>query len=271
MNNYPVLQFFALQVLLLVNFGLGVHAQTVPHIFLKNAHSHNDYTRSQPFTKAYLAGFGSIEVDLFLVEGKLLVAHELEEVRQENTFERLYLRPILEAYTQSESDHLYPQQGQLQLVIDLKSEAKPTLKRLTAVLSPYKNLFETQDRSAAVKIVISGNRPIPANYSAYDDIFWFDGRIDEVYNASELDRIGMISAPFSAVSNWNGIVPIPQGDRQKIVEIVRSVHQLGKTFRFWGSPDQHEAWATFLTLNIDFINTDQVEELKEYLSLQLQE
>ena len=41
-----------------------------------NAHSHNDYEQKNPFHEAYNEQFGSIEADVHLVDGTLLVGHE---------------------------------------------------------------------------------------------------------------------------------------------------------------------------------------------------
>ena len=87
-------------------------AQVKPIAFLPNAHSHNDYTRNNPFNQAYGLGFGSIEADLFLKDGELFVAHDPEDITKERTFTKLYLEPILEAYKHSTDGYLFPDKGQ---------------------------------------------------------------------------------------------------------------------------------------------------------------
>ena len=52
-------------------------------------HSHNDYAQKRPFWGAYEAGADSIEADVFLVDGDLLVAHSRRELKKENTLRRL--------------------------------------------------------------------------------------------------------------------------------------------------------------------------------------
>src|SRR4051812_44226103 len=42
---------------------------------LKNAHAHNDYLHPRPLFDALDQGFTSVEVDVFLVNGQLLVGH----------------------------------------------------------------------------------------------------------------------------------------------------------------------------------------------------
>lgn len=44
------------------------------------AHSHNDYLQNEPFQAAYNLGFGSIEVDIYELDGILYAAHEKKKL-----------------------------------------------------------------------------------------------------------------------------------------------------------------------------------------------
>ena len=59
-----------------------------------NAHSHNDYEKPSPFWEAYEQHFGSIEADIFLKDGKLIVAHDEQQVLANRSLDSLYLQPI---------------------------------------------------------------------------------------------------------------------------------------------------------------------------------
>src|SRR5688572_26226900 len=61
---------------------------------LSNGHAHNDYLNQRPFYEAYENGFGSIEADVFPVNGKLCVAHSKREIDTTRTLDLLYLQPI---------------------------------------------------------------------------------------------------------------------------------------------------------------------------------
>lgn len=58
-------------------------------------HSHNDYCRRAPFWQAYAQQVYSIEADVFLHGGKLLVGHEVEDLSPGMTFEALYVEPLV--------------------------------------------------------------------------------------------------------------------------------------------------------------------------------
>jgi len=240
-------------------------AQVKPTAYLHNLHSHNDYTRNHPFAMAYGLGFGSIEVDLFLKDGELFVAHEYEEIAADKTFDRLYLKPILEAFANSSDGFLYPQNGQLQLLIDPKADGDGVLKVLTEKIKPYRDLFDSKNNPKAVKIVVSGNRPQPDEFRLYDEIFFFDGELNKMYTDAQLERIGLFSASFPKFSEWNGLGRLTYQDSIKVKTTVDSVHSLGKKFRFWAAPDTKTTWYEWLKIGIDYINTDQPMAAAEFM------
>ncbi len=250
---------------LTTSLNLSVEGQTIPITYLPNAHSHNDYTRNNPFNQAYGLGFGSIEADLFLKDDDLYVAHDAHEITKERTFKKLYLEPILEAYKNSKTGYLFPNNGQLQLLIDPKTEGAPILEKLTEMLKPYRDLFDSKNNPKAVKLVISGNRPKPVDFPKYDEIFTFDGNLSETYSPKDLERIGLISASFGSISKWNGLGRLTDKDLKTVKAKVDSVHKLGKKIRFWAAPDSKTTWYEWQKLGIDFINTDKPFELSEFL------
>lgn len=239
--------------------------QIKPTAYLKNLHSHNDYTRNHPFALAYGLGFGSIEVDLFLKDGELFVAHEYDEIRADKTFDQLYLRPILEAFANSADGFLYPQNGQLQLLIDAKTDGVALLQVLTEKIKPYRELFDSKNDPKAVKIVISGNRPQADAFHLYDEIFFFDGELNKFYTAEQLKRIGLFSAPFPIFSEWNGLGKLTYQDSISVRTTIDSVHRLGKKFRFWATPETRTSWYEWLKMGIDYINTDQPMVAAEFM------
>jgi alkaline phosphatase len=214
-----------------------------------NAHAHNDYNHSKPFYTAYNAGFGSIEADIFFVNGQLYVAHDAADIRTERTLAALYLDPL-----RKKADSLKP----LLLLVDIKTAAKPTLEALVMLLNQYKELTTCP----ALKIVISGNRP--GDLSSYPAWLYFDGRPGEQYQS--FDKIALISDNFRKYSSWKGEGPLPDADRKKLESVIAAAHQLKKPIRFWATPDNENAWRELINLKVDYINTDKISELANFLS-----
>lgn len=87
-----------LLVLLILTLGTVSMSYCQPRSYsVANAHAHNDYNNAIPFHAAYNAGFGSIEVDVFPVDGKLYVAHDKKNINKDRTLKSLYLDPIQNA------------------------------------------------------------------------------------------------------------------------------------------------------------------------------
>lgn len=226
-----------------------------------NAHSHNDYNRPQPFFNAYSLRYGSIEADIFLdSSGKeLLVGHSREEILDNpRTLDSLYLIPLAKEIEQNGGRAYRNSKRVLFLLIDLKTKAHPTLDVLVKKLHQYSELIN----SNAVKIVISGNRPAPEKYADYPSYIWFDGRPAEDYESEALKKVAMISTAYPLKGLGKSLT---EEDENKIRSMIEKAHQLGKPFRFWGTPDNPETWKKMMAWKVDFLNTDKVEELAEFL------
>src|SRR5690554_6690750 len=191
---------YNLLILLLCFLGFGVYAQS--YSSNNNGHSHNDYVQNQPFYYAHQFDFGSIEIDIFLKDGELYVAHEKEDIESNRTLKRLYLDPLLEQFTRN-NGIVYKDGGNLQFLIDLKTDAEPTLRALEKELNPIRHYFDLKNNPNAIRFVISGNMPKPDSFQSYDDIFNFDGRSEIKYTTKQLERVPFFSASLKQFTKWN--------------------------------------------------------------------
>ncbi|MFB9054842.1 metallophosphoesterase [Formosa undariae] len=220
-------------------------------------HSHNDYNQLLPFWKAYTNGLESIEVDVFLKNNTLYATHEAHEIKTQNTFESLYLKPLRTVF----KPHLGAKQ-QIQLLIDIKSEAYTTLTAIEKVLETYPDLTNNPKLS----FVISGHRPELKDYNTYPDYILFDYQSLAPIPEKAINKIALISLSYKMFSSWKGQDSIPKKDLKILKSIVDQAHAHNKSFRFWGAPDTPLAWHTFYTMGVDFINTDQPQECANYFN-----
>jgi len=229
-----------------------------------NAHSHNNYEQAVPFWEAYNLQYGSIEADVFLSadSNDLWVAHALRDLDvKKQSLDSLYLRPLADCIKKNDGYVYADHSRRLQLMIDIKSSAVPTLNRLIAMIKKYPGLAG----NSSIRFVISGNRPEPSAFDSYPSFIWFDGNAGVDYNAAALSKIAMMSAPFTQYSKWTGQGAMPQEDESKIRQLVDKAHIDKKPIRFWATPDNPDAWKVLMKLKIDFINTDHVGQLADYL------
>ncbi len=99
-----------------------------------NAHSHNDYSQKTPFFLAYNAHFGSIEADIWAIDGKLFVSHSRGAITPERTLDSLYIQPIIKYFKANNGKAWGDYNGAFQLLIDLKTGVIPTLPLLIDLL-----------------------------------------------------------------------------------------------------------------------------------------
>ncbi len=220
-----------------------------------NAHSHNDYEQKVPFLNAYNEHFGSVEADIFLINGKILVGHNLKDLTDERSLESLYIKPL------STFNH---KNRSLQILIDVKSEAINTLDSLISLLKKYPSIINNK----SIHFVISGNRPAENLYKNYPSFIMFDGRIGKDYSAEELNKVALLSEDYGKFTMWKKTWPMLNTDREKIVAAITKAHELKKPVRLWGSPDYPAAWEEMMKLNVDFINTDHINDLSDFLTNQ---
>src|SRR6267378_249318 len=80
----------------LLSLGLSLVSVVAQPTPLTQVHAHNDYMHTRPLMDALDQGFCSVEADIFLVDGKLLVAHTRTMTKPERTLQALYLDPLRE-------------------------------------------------------------------------------------------------------------------------------------------------------------------------------
>lgn len=225
-------------------------------------HAHNDYEKPAPLTDALLNRVYSIEADVFLVKGQLLVAHTLKETSRKKTLSSLYIDPIVSAFKKHHgfisSDTSYAPS----LMIDIKQNGTEALKALVQVIEPVKQYFDRSTNRHAVQIIISGDRGPSEEWKNYPSFIYFDGRPYEEYSAEALSKIAMVSDNyFKYLSDRTNI-----GDSNKIRGVVKIAHDWNKPFRFWGSPDNESVWRLTYRYGADIINTDKPALCREFFA-----
>ncbi|HEX8608321.1 MAG TPA: alkaline phosphatase [Pedobacter sp.] len=242
---------------------LGATAQTAKKTE-NSGHSHNDYSQNFPFFQAYYAGMGSIEADVYLKNGKLLVAHNEEDTDPSKDLKSLYLEPIAKAFAKNKGRVYADSSRKMQLLIDIKAGHKEVLKQLIADLKPYLSFFDQQQNKNAVQILISGDVPPAANFKDYPKYINFDGRTTKTYTDEQLTRIGMVSESIATFTVWNGKGTPTPADKLKLINAIAVAHKWKKPFRFWGTKDNPNTWKELENLGADWIGTDHPEKLQAY-------
>jgi len=235
---------------------------------LRQAHAHNDYEHSRPLFDALAQGFCSVEADIYLVGGQLLVAHNRPDVKPERTLEKLYLDP-LRARAKANNGQIYPGGPPFWLLIDVKTEATSTYAALHAVLELYADILSvtTDGRSArkAVTVVISGNTARDAIKAQTRRYAAIDGRPPDLDTDAPAHLVPWVSESWTKLFKWNGDGPMPAAEKTRLREFVGKAHRQGRLVRFWATPEKPEFWQELHSAGVDLINTDKLAELRRFL------
>jgi hypothetical protein len=233
---------------------------------ITRAHSHNDYMQARPLDEALDNGFNSVEVDVFPVDGKLLVAHNAKDVRPDKTIESMYLDK-LSARSKANNGAIYPgSKTTFWVLVDVKRDANLSYTLFKQVLDRYPELKPSgSGLKSKVRFVISGERDYPA--IAADKGKWagIDGRIADLGKKYSFEQMPWISG------DWSELFPDLHGDRiffmanfKQPGEMIRAIHAEHRLVRFWGAPDEESMWLFHWTNGVDLINTDHISALRKW-------
>lgn len=251
--------------LLLANL-VGVAA--VDPIPLARAHAHNDYEHPRPLLDALDQGFCSVEADIYLVEGRLLVAHDRAQVRPERTLQALYLDP-LQRRVRDNTGRVFKGGPRFWLLIDFKSEAAPTWQALKPVLEGYREMLTAfePDRTEtnAVTVILSGNAPRALLAGEPRRLAALDGRAGDLKANPSPHLVPWVSESWPGLFQWRGEGPMPEPELTKLRDMVLLAHEQGRRVRFWGAPDLEARWRIEHTAGVDLINTDKLAALAGFL------
>ncbi|MEV4636397.1 phosphatidylinositol-specific phospholipase C/glycerophosphodiester phosphodiesterase family protein [Actinoplanes sp. NPDC049548] len=241
---------------------------------LPRAHAHNDYEHDRPLLDALSHGFASVEADIYLVGGRLLVGHDPADLDPSRTLQSLYLDPLAQRVRENHG-RVYPGSGlSLQLLVDIKAFGAATYTQLHRVLRQYRAMLTTyrmgRVSSGAVTVVISGDRPRELMQAQRVRYAFYDGRSADLGSGAPASFIPLISDNWTTLFTWQGAGPMPAAERAKLEEFVRVAHAGGQRVRFWATPDvpgpeRDAVWEALVAADVDHINTDDLAGLEAFL------
>ncbi|KAI0976102.1 hypothetical protein F4678DRAFT_415984 [Xylaria arbuscula] len=227
-------------------------------------HSHNDYDQNVPIFAALSAGCISIEADIWLVAGDLLIGHLLPTLGR--TFEGQYVN-TLKAIIDYNGGSVYKSRpGQtLVLLVDFKTSDTGTLDAVVAALEPLRQagyLSRVQDGvlvKKAITVVASGSAP-------FDRISTGDGVPDrDVFDDANLGALSsanytsqnsyVASADFQNVVGAASTATLTAAQMNTITSQVSQAHAKGLVARYWNLPGEY-LWEPLEALGVDLLNAD---------------
>ncbi len=239
-------------------------------VALSNAHAHNDYQQSRPLWDALDNGFASVEADVHLMSDTLYVAHDHPTIKNAAaTLENLYLKPLAERIRQNGGQVFANYKGPFYLMIDAKTGADSTYLALTRLLKRYRSLLTIGSRSKTqtgiITVVLTGNRPIQTIINDKERLLSIDGRPDDLGKEYSPAVMPIISDAYQNQLHWRGKGDIPADELSKLRQLADKVHKEGRKLRFWATPEDPLVWTRLREAGVDFISTDQLTLVRDFL------
>jgi hypothetical protein len=244
-----------------------------------SGHAHNDYEHARPLFDALEHGFTSVEADIWLRDGQLLIGHDEGDLDPARTLQSLYLEP-LKARVAETNGSVHGDGAPFFLVIDIKSDGEATYARLAEVLTGFADMLAREVDGAvepgAVTAIISGNRPRAKMEAETERFAFYDGRLGDLEGGLDAAFMPLVSDNWTRHFSWMGNGEMPATERKKLEEVVAAAHAKGYALRFWATPDlpgpaREALWRTLSEAGVDLINTDDLPGLAAFLASDLTE
>jgi hypothetical protein len=230
-------------------------------VFVQRAHSHNDYQQKRPLHDAVDAGLNSVEVDLWLENGTLLVGHDRGKWRGD--FETLYLQPLAQLYEDGKlplaADHSFL------LWLDIKDGNAAFGSALYRLLEAQPWARRPEPQGARIEVVLTGNADAKEAYvkehaspSVTRDSNTF---LEDDPPASPGWR--WYALDWRKLSAWKGTTDMPEEDRIRLHALVARIHGNGRKLRLWNHPATLRFWQEAVDAGVDRIGTDSVPKPSE--------
>ncbi len=235
---------------------------------LPQAHAHNDYLHDRPLLDALDHGFCSVEADIFLIKGELLVAHSFLGLRKDRTLKNLYLDPLRDRVKRN-SGRVHAGGPEFTLLIDIKNNGVEVFPVLHDLLAQYPEVFSSVEngklKTKAVRAIISGDRPFDLIAEANPGYAGIDGRLADLSSERTAELMPLISDNWRNHFKWRGAGEFPETELRQLNEAVQKAHAAGRRIRFWSIPDEPAVWGVLQKAGVDLINTDNLPGLRRFM------
>ncbi len=250
--------------LLIATLVLGHAAAAVRYPLL---HSHNDYNRDRPLLDALAHQFDSVEADIFLVKGRLLVAHTKKELDPSRTLEAMYLAPLAELHRRG---ILQAGRRTLTLVVQIHQPALDTYRALEAGLRRHpKMLTVFKDGRAsppgAVTVLLTGEFPRKEVLAQRLRFVQIEGSLGDLDSDASPEVMPVINVEWKDVVDPEARWLFQKNETGRLTQVVRRAAARGRLVRVWGHPDNEHAWRALLDAGVGVLGTDHLTRVNRLL------
>ncbi|KAI4258520.1 MAG: hypothetical protein L6R42_005040 [Xanthoria sp. 1 TBL-2021] len=259
-----------------------------------SCHSHNDYERQVPLYDALNVGCISIEADIWLQGGDLLIGHTEDSLDRSRTLKSLYLDPLTSIVGDRNpdvdlidgKDHSGSLKGiftanssvSLVLLVDIKTDSADTLPVLRDQLVSLRkqgiltHFDGTRTIHGPITVVGTGNTNFDTITHEKDRAIFFDAPLEESSTDSNLynkDNSYYASVSFEkAIGKPSLLGDLSDEQIKKVKDQIQGAHSNGLKVRYWdtpGWPAGEKIWGQLWKEGVDVLNADDLKKAKDFL------
>jgi hypothetical protein len=242
-----------------LGIGRGRSAGIVLPVMPGNVHSHNDCAQPVPLKAALDAGVASVEVDVHLLNDRLVVGLDKDSLDPARTLVLEYLEPLRQRIASNRDGWVYPGGAgrTIVLLVDIKSDAAAALDRLERELKDFTPMLTSYDSTLhlrPVTVVITGQRDTETVVRHTPRFVFLDSRPSEP--ALPYQVAPLVSDAWADHFKWDGTGTMPPDELAKLQSHVKRFHVQRKLVRFWNAPDTEACWRAQRNAGVDLIHSN---------------
>jgi len=233
------------------------------------AYAHNDYKNARPLWDALDRGYRGVEVDVFLVDGQLLLGHDLNEAARGESLEEFYLH-VLERRVE-DLGSVYGDGRSFLLNVELKEADPAAFDETRRLLAKYAPLFTTTVEGelspGPVQVILVGwHPPVEELLSLTVRRFGIQKRSPDLRVSEEecpAHLYQLISLEFRELSRWNGVGSPPRRFRERMRRFYRERRRApDRLVRVFEVPRSKIIYRELIENGVDYIGTKTIEDTR---------
>jgi hypothetical protein len=216
-------------------------------------------------------GVHQFEADVMPIYGELYVTPTMPDSANhvKPTLRDAYLLPLFNQFKKN-NGNIIPRHTDISyLILDIGYEPHTVIRLLRQQLRTMQDMlvFKADGKWHPGKLQILIKAPI-AELSNQEQLI-LTGVAGSGSNLSSdlpVEVMPLIELPFSDLTTWNGIGNIAFEEYLSVKKKVAEIHQLGRKVYVSKCPTSDGVWDMLQKAEVDFIGTNHVEELVQYLT-----
>jgi hypothetical protein len=242
-------------------------AQTV----LTNAHAHNDYWHAKPLLQSLENGFMSVEADCYLIDNRMLVAHEKAFTKKGRSLQKLYLDPLMERAKENNLKSVYKTgEQEFILYIDIKADCENFIPHLDSVLKNYDAMLtkfvDGKKITGAVRVLVDHCGDDGYVLNSNPRYLSLSGNLSDADKTPGKDIMPRISFSYNSLLQWKGKGEMPETEKQKLKAFMQKAHSNGYEVRMWAAGNKKKVWKELVAAGVDWINVDRLKKFRKFMT-----